>query len=102
MKISRNTAEMTRGVLFPTEVPKIAFAASLGGNGLVKTTSGNKDLIYREVLTNVGGAYNAATGERQWLSFHLNTEQMKLNAVGLWVDELLEETAGAVKDEKRR
>ncbi|XP_041798501.1 complement C1q-like protein 4 [Chelmon rostratus] len=44
------------------EVPKIAFAASLGGNGLVKTTSGNKDLVYREVLTNVGGAYNAATG----------------------------------------
>nr|XP_046254534.1 complement C1q-like protein 4 [Scatophagus argus] len=44
------------------ETPKVAFAASLGGNGLVKTTSGNKDLIYRDILTNVGGAYNAETG----------------------------------------
>ncbi|XP_076592752.1 complement C1q-like protein 4 [Chaetodon auriga] len=44
------------------ETPKVAFAASLGGNGAVKTTSGNKDLIYREVLTNVGGAYNSETG----------------------------------------
>ncbi|XP_061838637.1 complement C1q tumor necrosis factor-related protein 4-like [Nerophis lumbriciformis] len=45
------------------ESPKVAFAASLGGNGAQKTTSGNQDLIYRDVLTNVGGAYNAATGE---------------------------------------
>ncbi|KAK5861638.1 hypothetical protein PBY51_017097 [Eleginops maclovinus] len=45
------------------ETPKVAFAASLGGNGLVKTTSGNKNLIYRDLLTNVGGAYNAQTGE---------------------------------------
>ncbi|XP_019719274.1 uncharacterized protein LOC109512179 [Hippocampus comes] len=45
------------------ETPKIAFAASLGGNGAQKTTSGNRDLIYRDVLTNVGGAYNAETGE---------------------------------------
>ncbi|XP_065813694.1 complement C1q-like protein 4 [Labrus bergylta] len=44
------------------ETPKVAFAASLGGNGLVKTTTGNKDLIYRDVLTNVGGAYNSETG----------------------------------------
>ncbi|XP_035463970.2 uncharacterized protein LOC118284900 [Scophthalmus maximus] len=44
------------------ETPKIAFAASLGGNGLVKTTNGNKDLVYKDVLTNVGGAYNPATG----------------------------------------
>ncbi|KAJ3597721.1 hypothetical protein NHX12_001238 [Muraenolepis orangiensis] len=43
--------------------PKVAFAASLGGNGMLKTTNGNVDLIYREVLTNVGGAYNAETGE---------------------------------------
>ncbi|XP_076028037.1 complement C1q tumor necrosis factor-related protein 4-like [Genypterus blacodes] len=43
--------------------PKVAFAASLGGNGAQKTTMGNKDLIYRDVLTNVGGAYNAETGE---------------------------------------
>uniref|UniRef100_A0A3B4VCB7 C1q domain-containing protein n=1 Tax=Seriola dumerili TaxID=41447 RepID=A0A3B4VCB7_SERDU len=47
---------------FLKETPKVAFAASLGGNGLVKTTNGNKDLIYRDVLTNVGGAYNAETG----------------------------------------
>ncbi|XP_054638770.1 complement C1q tumor necrosis factor-related protein 4-like [Dunckerocampus dactyliophorus] len=45
------------------ETPKVAFAASLGGNGAQKTLFGNKDLIYRDVLTNVGGAYNAATGE---------------------------------------
>ncbi|XP_071326333.1 complement C1q tumor necrosis factor-related protein 4-like [Trachinotus anak] len=44
------------------ETPKVAFAASLGGNGLVKRTNGNKDLVYRDVLTNVGGAYNAETG----------------------------------------
>ncbi|XP_061632891.1 heavy metal-binding protein HIP-like [Phyllopteryx taeniolatus] len=44
------------------ETPKVAFAASLGGNGIQKTTSGNRDLIYRDVLTNVGGAYNAETG----------------------------------------
>ncbi|XP_057690155.1 heavy metal-binding protein HIP-like [Corythoichthys intestinalis] len=45
------------------DTPKVAFAASLGGNGAQKTTSGNRDLIYRDVLTNVGGAYNADTGE---------------------------------------
>ncbi|XP_068586075.1 complement C1q tumor necrosis factor-related protein 4-like [Cebidichthys violaceus] len=45
------------------ETPKVAFAASLGGNGVVKTTTGNKDLVYKDVLTNVGGAYNAETGE---------------------------------------
>ncbi|KAM4580371.1 complement C1q-like protein 4 [Odontesthes bonariensis] len=44
------------------DVPKVAFAASLGGDGLQKTTSGSKDLIYREVLTNVGDAYNSETG----------------------------------------
>lgn len=51
--------------LFRTETPKVAFAASLGGNGMVKTTQGNKDLVYRDVLTNVGGAYNAETGEER-------------------------------------
>ncbi|XP_035809493.1 uncharacterized protein LOC111576317 [Amphiprion ocellaris] len=45
------------------DTPKVAFAASLGGNGLVKTTNGNKDLLYKDVLTNVGGAYNKETGE---------------------------------------
>ncbi|KAI4795480.1 hypothetical protein KUCAC02_031382 [Chaenocephalus aceratus] len=45
------------------ETPKVAFAASLGGNGLVKATSGNKNLVYTALLTNVGGAYNANTGE---------------------------------------
>lgn len=48
---------------FMVDTPKIAFAASLGGNGLMKTTSGNKDLIYTDVLTNVGGAYNSETGQ---------------------------------------
>ncbi|XP_037310992.2 uncharacterized protein LOC119198181 [Pungitius pungitius] len=45
------------------DTPKVAFAASLGGNGVVKTTTGSKDLIYKDVLTNVGGAYSAETGE---------------------------------------
>uniref|UniRef100_A0A668A425 C1q domain-containing protein n=1 Tax=Myripristis murdjan TaxID=586833 RepID=A0A668A425_9TELE len=45
------------------DVPKVAFAASLGGNGLQKTTSGNKKLIYKDVLTNVGEAYSSETGE---------------------------------------
>ncbi|KAM3872974.1 complement C1q tumor necrosis factor-related protein 4-like [Diretmus argenteus] len=45
------------------DVPKVAFAASLGSRGLQKTTSGNQQLIYRDVLTNVGGAYNSETGE---------------------------------------
>uniref|UniRef100_A0A3P8TU00 C1q domain-containing protein n=1 Tax=Amphiprion percula TaxID=161767 RepID=A0A3P8TU00_AMPPE len=45
------------------DTPKVAFAASLGGNGLVKTTNGNKDLLYKDVLTNVGGAYSKETGE---------------------------------------
>uniref|UniRef100_A0A3B4A566 C1q domain-containing protein n=1 Tax=Periophthalmus magnuspinnatus TaxID=409849 RepID=A0A3B4A566_9GOBI len=45
-----------------SEIPKVAFAASLGGNGLQKTTSGSKDLIYRDVLTNIGQAYNPETG----------------------------------------
>lgn len=49
--------------LLSPEMPKVAFAASLGGNGLVKTTTGNRNLIYRDVLTNVGGAYNKDTGE---------------------------------------
>lgn len=50
--------------LFPcAETPKVAFAASLGGNGLIKITSGNRDLVYRDVLTNIGGAYNKETGD---------------------------------------
>ncbi|XP_024917456.1 complement C1q-like protein 4 [Cynoglossus semilaevis] len=44
------------------ETPKIAFAASLGNNGLLKTTLGSVDLIYKDVITNVGGAYNSSTG----------------------------------------
>ncbi|CAN9514485.1 unnamed protein product [Ophioblennius macclurei] len=44
------------------DTPKVAFAASLGGNGLTKTTSGNRILVFRDVLTNVGGAYNSETG----------------------------------------
>ncbi|XP_076592753.1 complement C1q-like protein 4 [Chaetodon auriga] len=45
-----------------TEVPKVAFAVSLGGNGLQKTTLGSKALIYKDVLTNIGQAYNSETG----------------------------------------
>uniref|UniRef100_UPI003AB05387 complement C1q-like protein 4 n=1 Tax=Centroberyx gerrardi TaxID=166262 RepID=UPI003AB05387 len=45
------------------DAPKVAFAASLGGNGLQKTTDGSKVLIYKDVLTNVGGAYSSETGE---------------------------------------
>uniref|UniRef100_A0A3P8UM84 C1q domain-containing protein n=1 Tax=Cynoglossus semilaevis TaxID=244447 RepID=A0A3P8UM84_CYNSE len=44
------------------DVPKVAFAVSLGGNGLQKSTSGNKKLVYKDVLTNIGQAYNVETG----------------------------------------
>lgn len=57
----------------------MAFAVSLGGNGLVKTTTGNKDLIYRDVLTNVGGAYNEETGElRLQTNISLKKETMSV------------------------
>jgi len=55
--------EFAEKELTAIKVHKVAFAVSLGGNGLQKTTSGNKDLIYRDVLTNVGNAYNSETGE---------------------------------------
>uniref|UniRef100_A0A665T3N6 C1q domain-containing protein n=1 Tax=Echeneis naucrates TaxID=173247 RepID=A0A665T3N6_ECHNA len=45
-----------------SDVPKVAFAVSLGGNGLQKTTTGNKDLVYKTILTNIGQAYNSETG----------------------------------------
>ncbi|XP_070690860.1 complement C1q tumor necrosis factor-related protein 4-like [Pempheris klunzingeri] len=60
--MSERLATAERELRRVKETPKVAFAASLGGNGLVKTTSGNKDLVYKDVLTNVGGAYNAETG----------------------------------------
>merc|ERR1719309_706911 len=44
------------------DVPKVAFAVSLGSDGLEKTTNGNKQLIYKDILTNVGGAYDSDTG----------------------------------------
>uniref|UniRef100_A0A8C3AJJ6 C1q domain-containing protein n=1 Tax=Cyclopterus lumpus TaxID=8103 RepID=A0A8C3AJJ6_CYCLU len=46
-----------------TDVPKVAFAVSLGGNGLQKTTSGSRTLVYKTVLTNIGQAYSSETGE---------------------------------------
>merc|ERR1719228_1080237 len=54
--------EATENTLKAHRDVKVAFSASLGGEGLIKTTSGNKDLIYRDVLTNVGNAYNSETG----------------------------------------
>lgn len=48
---------------FSTDIPKVAFAVSLGGNGLQKTTSGSKTLIYKDILTNIGQAYNSETGK---------------------------------------
>uniref|UniRef100_A0AAV2ME43 C1q domain-containing protein n=1 Tax=Knipowitschia caucasica TaxID=637954 RepID=A0AAV2ME43_KNICA len=47
--------------LHHNDVPKVAFSASLG-DGLQKTTSGNKVLIYRDVMTNEGWSYNPQTG----------------------------------------
>ncbi|XP_030637309.1 complement C1q-like protein 3 [Chanos chanos] len=44
-----------------SEIPKVAFAASLGSNGLI-TTKAFKTLIYKDVLTNVGEAYDPKTG----------------------------------------
>ncbi|KAL2084808.1 hypothetical protein ACEWY4_020326 [Coilia grayii] len=43
------------------DVPRVAFSASLGGNGLVSTTFG-QNLIYKDVITNIGDAYNLQTG----------------------------------------
>lgn len=48
---------------FSSDVPKVAFAVSLGGNGLQKTTSGSQTLVYKDVLTNIGQAYNSETGK---------------------------------------
>lgn len=59
---SRLTHKEKKMFLFFLETPKIAFAASLGNNGLLKTTLGSVDLIYKDVITNVGGAYNSSTG----------------------------------------
>ncbi|KAL7840456.1 hypothetical protein AOLI_G00257790 [Acnodon oligacanthus] len=44
------------------EAPKVAFAASLGSDGLVSTKNSHKKLIYKDVLTNVGNAYSPETG----------------------------------------
>uniref|UniRef100_A0AAQ4QPY6 C1q domain-containing protein n=2 Tax=Gasterosteus aculeatus aculeatus TaxID=481459 RepID=A0AAQ4QPY6_GASAC len=45
------------------DVPKVAFAVSLGGNGLQEATTGRKTLIYKDVMTNIGQAYSSETGE---------------------------------------
>uniref|UniRef100_A0A3Q3Q6U3 C1q domain-containing protein n=1 Tax=Monopterus albus TaxID=43700 RepID=A0A3Q3Q6U3_MONAL len=57
------TASLLTLLAFMSIRVNFAFAASLGGNGLVKAGFESKNLIYTEVLTNVGGAYNAETGE---------------------------------------
>ncbi|XP_017559438.2 complement C1q-like protein 2 [Pygocentrus nattereri] len=44
------------------EAPKVAFAVSLGSNGLVSTKNSHQKLIYKDVLTNVGNAYSPETG----------------------------------------
>ncbi|XP_076135701.1 complement C1q-like protein 4 [Alosa pseudoharengus] len=44
------------------DVPKVAFSASLGGNGGVEAGSFYKKLIYKDVITNIGEAYNKETG----------------------------------------
>ncbi|XP_015458789.3 complement C1q-like protein 3 [Astyanax mexicanus] len=44
------------------DTPKVAFAASLGSNGIISTKNTFKKLIYKDVLTNVGHAYNPETG----------------------------------------
>ena len=45
----------------------MAFTASLGGNGMVKSLYGNKALIYKDIITNVGEAYNSETGVQFYL-----------------------------------
>ncbi|XP_063055666.1 complement C1q-like protein 4 [Engraulis encrasicolus] len=45
------------------EVPRVAFSASLGGSGMIKTGPGQeKNLIYKDIITNIGDAYNMETG----------------------------------------
>ncbi|XP_041841903.1 complement C1q-like protein 3 isoform X2 [Melanotaenia boesemani] len=41
---------------------KIAFSAATGGNGAIGPFSGETTVIYRNVITNVGNAYNQVTG----------------------------------------
>ncbi|XP_062394502.1 complement C1q-like protein 4 [Sardina pilchardus] len=45
------------------DVPKVAFSASLGGNGLVQVGDAYKTLIYKDVITNIGEAYDIETGK---------------------------------------
>ncbi|KPP62930.1 Complement C1q tumor necrosis factor-related protein 4-like [Scleropages formosus] len=42
--------------------PKVAFSASLGGNGARGPFLHSKVLVYRDVITNIGKAYNPETG----------------------------------------
>ncbi|XP_062394499.1 complement C1q-like protein 2 [Sardina pilchardus] len=45
------------------DVPKIAFSASLGGDGLFEAGSSYKTIIYKNVITNIGEAYDDKTGK---------------------------------------
>ncbi|KAI4879439.1 hypothetical protein NFI96_033894 [Prochilodus magdalenae] len=44
------------------EAPKVAFAVSLGSDGLVSSKNSPRKLVYKKVLTNVGSAYSTETG----------------------------------------
>ncbi|XP_072548682.1 complement C1q-like protein 2 [Salminus brasiliensis] len=44
------------------DTPQVAFTVSLGSNGIVSTNNTFKKLIYKDVLTNIGNAYDPETG----------------------------------------
>ncbi|XP_030635283.1 complement C1q-like protein 2 [Chanos chanos] len=59
LRVLESQIEELRGI---EERPKVAFSASIGGHGDTGPFSTDITLVFRNVLTNIGSAYNPATG----------------------------------------